>query len=97
MATMTQNIHPTEGIRSARVTVNGYSDFYAVSLYFRDGAPGETDVSVFCWKREEVDTIMRAMAAAVRDYFPEPEPEMDYESIAAEMDADLYTESVRGI
>jgi hypothetical protein len=85
MATFTQNIHPTGGVQSASVTVKGYNDFYVVALYVGDTEPGTSDVAVFCWNRDEVDTIMRGMAAAVRQWFGKSEPEPDYDAIAAEM------------
>lgn len=95
MASVMEHIHPNGEVRAFRVQVHDHGSFLAVSTYVNDESPGTSSVSFFTHSREEVDTIMRGMAAAVREWFREPEP--DYDAIAAEMAEDAYMESVRGI
>ena len=84
MATMSYNIHPTKGVASGDVHVSKHSTFYTVNIGVTD-ANGTTSTAVFCDTTGEVDAIMRAMSAAVREWFGESEPEPDYDTIAAEM------------
>lgn len=89
-------IHPN-GIDKVSVEDASGVGYRCVQISVRGEKSGYHTLSVFCETESDVAIIMAAMAKAVRGYYADAEPEPDWEAIAAEMDSDLYRETVRGI
>jgi len=97
MTAVTNHVH-LDNAEGAEVELCRHDRFMTVDLTVQDAGGFSHRVNFFCHDEAEVAIIMKAMAKGAREYFASiPDPEPDWEAIAASMDDDYHAEASAGL